>query len=107
MTQNINKPNTKEYPLWAPPFGIQNPRQIVGGGIASMLEDLQYNRIPSETDYLVSDIRTIPTPQTNIDTKTALKFETHRAQLGRGSAIGLTDLLLMSQDEVNQIGNNQ
>jgi hypothetical protein len=105
--QNINKPNTNQYPFWTPPFGIQNPRQIVGGGIDSMIEDLQFNRIPSETDFLNSDIRTIPTPQTNIDTKTALTFETHRAQLGRGSAIGLTDLLLMSQLEVDQIGRNE
>ena len=86
MTQNINKPNTNQYPFWTPPFGIQNPRQIVGGGIDSMIEDLQYNRIPSETDFVNSDIRTIPVPQTNIDSKTALQFETHRAQLGRGSA---------------------
>lgn len=107
MTQNINQPNTNQYPFWSPPFGIQNPRQIVGGGIASMIEDLQFNRIPSETDYLQSDIRTIPTPATNIDTKTALSFETHRAQLGRGSAIGLADMLLQSQLEVSQIGRNE
>ncbi len=107
MTRNINQPNTSQYPFWPPPFGIQNPRQIVGGGIDSMIEDLQFNRIPSETDYLQSDIRTIPTPQTNIDTRTATTFEAHRAQLGRGSAIGLTDLLLMSELEVNQIGQNE
>lgn len=104
MTQNINKPNTNLYPLWTPPFSIQNPRQIVGGGIDSMIEDLPLNRIPSETDYLNSDIRTIPRPETNIDQQTAMAFQTHRAQLGRGSAIGLVDMLLMSELEIRQIG---
>lgn len=107
MTQNINQPNTNQFPVWVPPFNIQNPRRIVGGGIASMLADLQKNRIPSETDYLNSDIRTIPVPATNIDTKTAMQFETHRAEKGRGAAISLTDMLLMSQLQVNQIGGNE
>lgn len=107
MTQDINRPNTNLYPFWSPPFGIQNPRQIVGGGIDSMIEDLQFNRIPSETDYLQSPIRTIPVPDTNIDTRTAQTFETHRAQLGRGSARGLLDMLLISENEVRQIGGNE
>lgn len=107
MTQNINQPNTAVYPFWTPPFSIQNPRLIVGGNLESALQDLQFNRIPSETDYLNSDIRTIPTPQTNIDTQTAMSFETHRAQLGRGSAIGLVDMLLQSENDVRLIGRNE
>lgn len=107
MSQNINNPKTALYPFWTPPFDIQNPRRIVGGAIDSMLEDLQSYRIPSETDYLNAPVRTIPIPKTNIDTQSVLKLETHRTQLGRGSAISLADMLLMSQLEVNQIGGNE
>jgi hypothetical protein len=107
MNQNINDPKTNQYPFWTPPFGIQNPRQIVGGGIDSMIEDLQYNRIPSETDYLNSDIRVIPTPSTNVDTRTARTFQVKPTPLGRGSGRSLVDMLLQSQLESNQIGGNQ
>lgn len=103
---NINAANTNQYPYWTPPFQIQNPLRISGGAIELMIQDIGVNRIPSETDFLNAPIHRIPVPAINRDEKTAATFESHTQELGRGASIGLTDLMLMSVLENQQIGGN-
>ncbi len=106
-TPNLLAANTSQYPYWIAP-GVQYPNMIPGQQMAGEIADIGINRIPSETDYNHADIRTIPTPDSpSQQVSQSRKIQVHRAELGRGAAIGLTDLLIQSVDFNAQIAGNK
>lgn len=105
-TPNLLAANTASFPYWQNP-GVQYPNMIPGQQMAGEIADIGINRIPSETDYNQADIRTIPTPDSpSQQVGQARQIQVHRAELGRGAAIGLTDLLIQSMEVNAKIAGN-
>lgn len=105
-TPNLLQANTSQFPYWFNP-GVQPAYNIPGQMLAGEIADIGINRIPSETDYNNSDIRTIPTPDSpSQQVGQARQLQTHRAEMGRGAAIGLTDLLVQSIEFNAKIASN-
>lgn len=106
-TPNLLAANTAQYPYWIAP-GVQVPNLIPGQQMAGEIQDIGINRIPSETDYNQSDIRTIPTPDSpSQQVGQSIQIQAHRPELGRGASIGLTDLLIQSVQVTQRIAANQ
>lgn len=104
MAQNIQDPNTRAFPYW-PPLGIQQPAFIPGQQLAGEVQDIRINRIPQDTDFNQSDVRRLPTPNAPANDVTgAGELLTHSAPMGRGSGIGLMDMLQMSIAQQGQQG---
>jgi len=103
---DILTPATNLYPYWQN-LGIQNPNMIPGHILAGEISDIGINRIPSETDFNNSDIRTIPTPGSpRQDVSASQKLQVHNAEMGRGAAVSLMDMFNQSMDTTTRIANN-
>lgn len=97
--EDLNKPNTESFPYWQNP-GVQNQYIIPGVQIAGMIEDIGINRIPSETDFLQSEIRTIPTvPTTRQDTDSILGIDEKLPRVGTVESTSLIDLFNASMSK--------
>ena len=94
---DINAPgNQRAFPYW-PGLGIQVPSMIPGQIMSGEIVDIRVNRIPSETDYNPGDIRRIPAPNAPANDVTgAAELMTHKTPMGRGSGVGLMDMLQTS-----------
>lgn len=106
MTNKIdiwNPGNNGAYPYW--PLIGQNQYNIPGEQIAGAIQDVDINRIPSETDYNNADINVIPVPGSPAaDITGSLELQASRPSTGVGAGVGLMDLMMQSIQEVNQQG---
>ena len=83
------------FPYW-PGLGIQNQNLIPGQQMAGEVVDIPLNKSMYMLHYLINDIQRIPSPEALQDKKNASLFIEGQPVLGRGSGIGLTDMLLTS-----------
>ena len=106
MENILQASHTAEYPYWRNSH-IQYPNMIPGGMIAREIQDIGINRIPSETDYQIADVRVVPVPGSpNQQIRVTQAMEVNLPEQGHGAAVTLTDMLVMSMNSVNQIGGN-
>ena len=96
MAQNIMRPRGSEnFPYWPkPPIQLQNA--IPGQQMAGEVADIPINKSMYFYGYKRGDIRTIPTPSTFQDKKTAAQFIEGQPIMGRGAGVGLIDMLQLS-----------
>lgn len=106
-SKKIDSANTESFPYWFNP-GFQNPNLLPGRLIAGEIQDINGNRIPSETDFNHSDINLFVSPKvTAQDTENVQGLEAPTPDVGRGAAVSLVDMFNQSMDEVKRIGVNQ
>lgn len=105
--QNLLKPNVNQYPFWYP-SGVQYPNGIVSRQVEAMIQDINVNQIPMETDYNQNQLSAIPTPTSaRQDVESATWFQPYSPVVGVGSGIGLIELMMNSVNEQAQKFNNQ
>ena len=96
MGNNILKPKgNNNFPYW-PGLAIQDSFSIPGAQIAGEVSDIRLNKSMYMLPYTIQPINRIPSPEALQDKKGAAAFLETTPIMGRGSGVGLTDMLLMS-----------
>ena len=99
------QPRLDSFPFWQADF-YQPARIIPGGQLMDMIADIGINRIPGQTDFNQSDIRTIPKPNVNQDVTGARELKGYDPQFGVSQPGSLFDLLAQTQSAaMNGAGN--
>ena len=96
MGDNILAPKgNANFPYW-PGLAIQDSFSIPGAQIAGEVSDIRLNKSMYMLPYAVQDINKVEKPEALQDKKGAAEFLETTPTMGRGSGVGLTDMLLIS-----------